>query len=289
MKMQSMLIKILSVVFLLPSIASAATLSISAEPNIVGVGDSVNLTVFIDSTSPVNAFAGLLKCSDLYLKPLRVDDGSSIVSAWITRPTVSDAGIDFAGITPGGFVGASGKLFSAVYKALSEGTATCDLREIEVLRNDGEGTKEPVHNSPLMIIVKKEPTGGFQMPADSEAPESFTVYRGQNEALFDGHPYLTFTALDKQSGMNHYEVLETRLPLWLQIHGWKSIGTTYMLEDSYGTSDVYIKAVDNADNERVEILHRSHVLRPYEQWLLITVIVLLSCILLWRRFLRVRT
>src|SRR3989344_8072522 len=124
-----------------PIMVSAATMSFQALPTIIGAGDTVRVTVSLDSTIATNAFSGTLLYSETTLEPIAISDGNSLINMWITRPMVTSAGmpITFAGITPGGFSGSDGTLFSVLFRVKAAGTATVSLKDIEVLRNDGVG------------------------------------------------------------------------------------------------------------------------------------------------------
>lgn len=262
------------VAFLVPALASAATLTLVPVPTHIGIGDTVQVTLLIESQMPVNAFSGSLEYP-FSMEPLSISDGSSIVSIWIERPIVEAGRIRFAGLTPGGFSGTGGKLFSVIFRATTPGTAIFSVSDTAVLRDDGAGSSEPTSASPLSLSVATEATGGFVAPADTEAPEPFTPQLEEDSALFGGESYLAFTASDKSSGIDHYEVAETRVPsffaAWLH---YQRAESPYVFVDHYLTSDVYIKAVDRAGNERIAVFHRSHLLRPYE-WAILCVTIIL--------------
>jgi|SRR3989344_1298170 len=280
-------ILILPVLFflLLPTTASAATISLRATPAIVGVGDMVQVTVLLDSAVPTNAFSGNLHYSSATLEPVAVNDGNSIVSVWITRPMVTSAGapITFAGITPGGFSGDNGVLFSILFKAKRAGTATISLQNIEVLRNDGEGGKEPTTIRSLALSIGVESLGGYTEPTDQTPPESFTALLGIDPQLFGGKAYLVFAAVDKSSGIDHYAVAESRLPSFLFRFFplvWNTTTGPYMVADQGLTSTMYLKAVDRAGNERLSIYPPQHLLTLYEKAALLAILILV--VLLWQ-------
>src|SRR3989344_3194604 len=236
----------------IPFLASAATITVSMQPKKVGVGDTVRITVLLSSETPVNAFGGTLTCTQ-NLSPQRVDNGNSIVSAWITNPAIEDTTIEFAGITPGGFAGIDGTLFNIQLKAEAAGEATCRFENLQILRNDGAGTEEPVTASDIHFTILAASQGSAAPLEDTESPESFLIYRGADLSLFEGQPYVTFSAHDKISGIERYEIKESRLPLWLLGGSWDEAAIPYEIRDTYGTSNIYVQAIDNAGNERVEV------------------------------------
>jgi len=274
-----------SLFLLLPMTGSAATLSISVTPAQIGVGDEMLVTVLLDSAIPTNAFSGTLVIPPDILETIGVVDGNSIINMWITRPTVSsDTGtIAFAGITPGGFSGNDGTLFSVLVRAKMSGTARLSLKDSVLLRNDGEGGEELVVAQPYTISVKNTALGGYIEPEDVTAPEPFTAHQGVDPELFDGQAYLAFTAVDKGSGIDQYVLTETRLPAFLLQFfplRWATVSSPYVLGDQHLTSTIYIKALDRAGNERLSVFPPQHLLTVYEKYLVVG--ILLIVVLLWQ-------
>ena len=285
MYLQRPILIVCALVLLPPITAVAATISVHATPTNIGVGDLVRVDVLLDSAIPINAFSGNLQYSSTLLEPIAVSDGNSIVSMWITRPAVrdADAPITFSGITPGGFSGTGGILFSAFFRVTAVGTARVSLSDAEVLRNDGEGGKEPTTIRPLTLGIGAESLGGYAEPADQTPPEPFTALLGTDSQLFEGRAYLVFTALDKGSGVDHYVAAESRLPPFLfQFFSqlWRDTESPYVLTNQDLTSTMYLKAVDRAGNERLSIYPPQHLLTGYEKVVLFVILVLV--VLLWQ-------
>jgi hypothetical protein len=275
----------ISLFLLLPAGVSAATISLRAAPATVGVGDTVQMTVLLDSAIATNAFSGSLVYSAATLEPIAISDGNSIISLWITHPAVPAAGapITFAGITPGGFSGNGGVLFSVLFRAKAAGAAKISLGNVEVLRNDGAGGNEPVTLEPFVLSIGLKPLGGYTEPADHTPPEPFTAYLGNDAQLFGGRNYLIFTTVDKGSGMDHYTIAESRLPAFLSVFfplTWSTTTSPYMLVDQKLTSAVYIKAIDRAGNERLSVFPPRYFFTSYE-WAALLVI-LIGVVFLWK-------
>lgn len=267
---------------LLPVSVSAAALSLHAAPAAIGAGDTVQITVLLDSSIAVNAFSGTLIYSSS-LEPIAVSDGNSIVNMWITRPAITGAGapIAFAGITPGGFSGDNGVLFSVLFRAATADTAKLSLGNIAVLRNDGAGGNEPTAAQPLTLSISATPSGGYAEPADIAPPEPFTAYLGTDPQLFGGKSYLVFMAVDKGSGIDQYAVAESRLPSFLLPFFplvWENATSPYLLADQNLTSTVYLKAIDRAGNERLSVYPPLHSF-IYERIILLGILTLV--VLLW--------
>lgn len=271
--------------FLLPATVSAATVSLRSTPESVGMGDVVLVSVLLDSVVPTNAFSGSILYSHTILEPVAINDGNSIINIWITRPDASVGDpIEFAGITPGGFSGTGGILFSVLFRATAAGRADVSFKDVEVLRNDGAGGKEPTTTRPLSLSISPSSSGGYTEPVDNTPPEAFTAYQNSDPELFDGQNYIIFTTVDKGVGIDRYAISETRLPAFL--HSlfpitWNSPATSpYILSDQNLTSTVYIKAVDRAGNERISVSPPKHLFAEYEKTVLLGILIVV--VLLWQ-------
>lgn len=284
------LIFLLAFLMWLPITTSAATVSLHPTPVSVGVGDVVSISVLLDSTTATNAFSGTLIYPAATLEPTDIVDGGSIISLWVTRPVVPTTGeaIAFAGITPGGFTGRGAVLFSVLFRAKKDGTAMLSLKDVEVLRNDGAGGREPVHLKPLTLSILPLPLGGYAEPVDQTPPEPFTAYRSNDPQLQGGKEYLVFTTVDKSSGIDHYAVAESRVPsslFWLFPLVWSATTSPYVLMHQNLTSTVYINAIDRAGNERVSVFPPRHLFTTYEKIVALGILIVLALLsqTWWRR------
>lgn len=268
-----------------PSAVSAATISFRATPERVGVGDIVRVDVLLDSAVPVNAFSGAVSYSTATLEPVAVSDGNSLINLWITHPDISaNAGtpVAFAGITPGGFSGDNGILFSVLFKATTAGTGHISIEDAEVLRNDGAGGVEPTTVRAFTLFLVPESLGGYAEPTDTTPPESFVISLGNDPELFGGRSYIVFTAADKDSGIDSYAVAENRLPSFLLSFfplSWRAATSPYALADQNLTSTIYVKATDRSGNERVSVFPPQHLFTPYEN--IVLLVILIGVVLLW--------
>jgi hypothetical protein len=61
--------------------------------------------------------------------------------------------------------------------------------------------------------------------------------------VFGGLYYIVFSTVDKQSGVDHYEVFENG--------AWEKVVSPYKLPDQSLKSEIKVKAIDKAGNERV--------------------------------------
>jgi len=277
--------------FSLPITVSAASISFEVSPKQVGVGDVVRVDVLLESAIPTNAFSGTVFFKNSSLEPIATHDGNSLVSMWVTRPVIDkeNSSIQFAGITPGGFSGNKGMLFSILLRATKAGTASISLKEAQVLRNDGSGGEEYVLMKPLTLSIDSKSLGGYTEVSDTTPPEPFSLYLGTDSQLFDGQKYVVFTAVDKMSGVDHYAVVESRFPRFLfQLFKpvWHTASSPYTLSDQRLVSSIYVKAVDRAGNEQVSIYPPSSLLTAYESRVALGILVAVAFLLqkrMWRK------
>ncbi len=88
--------------------------------------------------------------------------------------------------------------------------------------------------------------GVFRVEIDATSPEAFTPIISSDPSIFDGKAFLSFSTVDKTSGISHYKVkvglfgkeIETQSP--------------YQLRKPLVGNNVEVTAYDNAGNERIE-------------------------------------
>ena len=221
-------IKTLVVIFLLlPAFAWAATAMIEVD---TGVGD-------------INALEGVLILPES-MSVREIQTGNSVILMWVEKPHQTGDTITFAGITPGGFEGAY-PVFTIHGAFTKEDIEQARFGSVVALKNDGTSGQVPVAMSLSLVAFK----------SDAELPEEFTPTIATDPNVFDGKYFLVFATQDKGTGIDRYEVREGR---W----GWFSEAESpYLLRYQRLDRDVYVKAIDNAGNERVAVLaarvHRS--------------------------------
>ncbi len=213
---------------------------------------------------------------------LRVVDVSvkdSILSLWAEPPEVSakDGRVHFAGGLAGGYCGRiqgdPGKSDILAQLVLTgtlkpEATSTqraADVRILDTSRvymHDGRGTEAELSVGTSRIILSAgtstpNDTWIADVRSDTIAPELFEVTLARSPAAADNRWFIAFTTTDKQSGLDHYEVLETDpdrfgLLSWLPREShWIEAQSPYVLRDQKLTSKILVKAVDKNGNERV--------------------------------------
>jgi hypothetical protein len=117
----------------------------------------------------------------------------------------------------------------------------------------------------------------------------------RDSSIFDNKWFLVFATQDKGSGIDHYEILETRSNIKAILINkkiflnyfkkqWKIGESPYMLNDQKLQSYIFVKAIDKAGNERIVKLKPQNPLLWYknlENWSII-IVVLLFIYAVWR-------
>ena len=138
----------------------------------------------------------------------------------------------------------------------------------QALLNDGKGTSAKVSVSNAKFSIGQAATSSInawddRLKEDDIDPEPFTIELWNDERMFNGKYFIIFAAQDKQTGIDHYEVMEyssrdseeSGNSALRRIFGqkkptWKTASSPYLLEDQSLSSNIEVKAVDKAGNER---------------------------------------
>jgi hypothetical protein len=266
--------------------ASAATLYIDPGLSTLARGDGEIVSVRLDtdeaSEECVNAVEGVVQL----VGPARAVDvslGGSIFSIWIETPTISNNGqtVTFAGGIPNGYCGRvdgdprlTNNLFDIILR--TDAIAPSDQKTVEAVvnfteqthayLNDGFGTKATLTVQPKFITVLPNLSNGLLDPwkdevaLDTIKPQVFSVELTKDSKTFSGKYYITFNTTDKQTGIDHYEIIEEPLSqfgsfLWGRATApWVEDRSPYVLKDQTLNSVIRVKAVDKAGNEHITTL-----------------------------------
>lgn len=129
-------------------VADAATLFVSPQQVTIEPGETIPLTVLLDSEGEViNVAEVTLQYPAEMLEVVSISRGGSLFTLWADEPTVRTKGIIYAaGGVPGGSVVIGGEVFSILVRMKARGQAVVwiDPAGSSVLASDGEGTKLPL-------------------------------------------------------------------------------------------------------------------------------------------------
>ncbi len=241
-----------------PTYASAATVYLEASRTTIAVGDTAIIAVKVNADGAVlNTVEG-----DVVLKTAggagtgnitvqQFSLANSVLGLWPRTPSLSQNGqdISFVGGVPGGFSIEGATLFKIIVQATKAGTITITPQNISVFANDGNGTKLPSQSKNLVITVTPQKAGvapvndwSNVVSTDTTPPENFIIVFGQDASLFGGKKFAYFSAVDNQSGIDHYEVSEDG-------SAFVRSGSTYVMQDQSSNARLVVVAYDKAGNK----------------------------------------
>ena len=258
---------------------AAANLFLDAVSPDVNLRDTFIVTMRITTEGEcVNAVSARIQFDPALLRAVDFSTGQSLLSLWTEPPAVDkERGIiSFSGGIPGGYCGrvvgdpGTANILGKAIFTTAEMLATSSLPaqtqiqilNAEVLLNDGMGTPAKLVSRGLELSIADR--GGApknewlsEVRADTIAPELFSVEVSRDPKIQGGKYFISWSSTDKQSGIDHYEVLETNP--WkfgfFRTSGRKSYWTVaespYFLKDQNLRSKIMVKAIDKMGNERI--------------------------------------
>jgi hypothetical protein len=291
---------------MLPGFASAATLRFDPLVRDTVPGDVFIATMRID-VSPgecVNAATVGITYPTNLLTLNAVSRGESIFSLWISEVADKEKGeIHFVAGIPGGYCGRavgdpgqSNVVAKIVfqYKGLSaaDSASIGFLPDTEVDLNDGMGTKADLVTLPLSVQYATSSSSHNEWlsvvsqdiyPPEEFVPQIFTDTGGK-KTLF----YLMFDATDKQSGIEHYEVLEEdpysfgfRFGSHIKAKP-APVTSPYLLQDQTLSSRIVVRAYDHAGNMQEAIIPPKNYRSPFSLFsvsdYLVPLLLIIACI-----------
>ncbi len=280
--------------------AQAASIIFSASSPTPANRD-FKVDVMIDASGEnLNAFGGTVSFPNDLLRVKEMNDGDSIVNFWLEKPHLAsstdpkDGAIVWSGITPQGFEsvlgpypgGRPGKLFSIVFAPNGTGNGRIVLLNLRALIGDGKGSPANVTATPFYFSISGTATEGSPVRRDLNPPEGFRPEIASEPTVWNGRYFLVFGATDKESGIDHYEVRETRKGQ--EASDWVVAESPYLLKDQKLSSFISVKAVDRSGNERVEVIESTRPERLWYEngtfWIIIMgAFVILGAGLSWKR------
>jgi len=283
-------------VFIFPLATNAARLYFDPAEVTLGPGDSMELKVKVDVTDAcINTVDARIEYPADYIFIREFTTGDSILSIWVNQPSSKDIEemnrnnkIEFTGGIPGGYCGRipgdpgeSNIIGRVVFTVPGMIVADEDRDQAEihfsddtkVYLNDGLGTEAELMKGFVKVnLAGTRQTEDFDLDgfigSDTIPPEPFVIELMKNPNLYDGAYHINFYTVDKQTGIDHYEILEIRpneevgiapAQKWWErfvreapaVPVWTIGKMPYVLQDQALKSIVKVKAVDKAGNERL--------------------------------------
>jgi hypothetical protein len=311
---------------LYPSSSHAASLYIDPAMSQIHRGDSITMSVRLDTDEAAGECVNTVDAVISYpenIEPQDVSIGESILRVWVEEPTIhrDTRTITFAGGIPNGYCGrvvGDPRLTNILAKIVFQspgfvvgggaiGTeATISFgEESAAYLNDGLGTKATLSTYPAKIELDPKLGGTItnkwqeDVNADDILPEEFSISLQKDDKAFSQKYYIVFSTTDKQTGIDHYEVMEESLAQfgsfqWGRADApWVETRSPYVLTDQSLNSIIRVKAIDKAGNEYIATLIPDETLRTlsHGQFLSIVVggiggllvLVLVTVLILWIR------
>lgn len=286
--------------------AQAATLYVDSVAQSLSRGDARVFKVRIDTDQStnecINAVSGVLQFSGS-IEPIDTSTGDSIISMWVEPPVISQdkTSVSFTGGIPNGYCGRvdgdpqlTNTLFEVIARAdvspsvtggTEVATVTFDDDQTSVLLNDGFGSPAAMYTVPAQVTVN--PTASTlvsdpwtqRIAADVRAPQEFSLQLTRDQNTFGGRYYISFNTTDKQTGIDHYEVMEEPLSqsnsyMWGRSDApWVEARSPYALSDQSLNSTIRVRAIDKAGNEYVATLIPDESLRTLSSGALLSYVL----------------
>ncbi len=275
---------------LLPGMVTATSLRFASDAATIALQQKQVVTLILDSEGQdINAIEGTITVTGSSLKLLSVVDSNSLVSYWLEYPKIVGNSIRFSGIIPGGYHGKQGALFAVLVQGDTAGDSIWQTISTKALSNDGKGTQLTLASTALTLSVNGDitisPSTAVPYSDDREAPESFKPEIGRNHYMFNNDWFVAFTTQDKSSGMDYWEIQESRTG-YLDPKKWQRVESPYRLQDQSLTSSIYVRAFDHEGNVRQEIIAPLHAPSWYSDfriYIILIVFVALALFFAYRR------
>lgn len=266
-------------------------------------GDTVTLGLRVDTDEGecINVVDAVIKY-DPSIRAIDFSRGNSILSIWVEDPVIDEQShtITFAGGIPGGYCGRipgdpmlTNVIGEIVFRSpgLSIGAGKDPVARVwvdevsQVFLNDGLGTEALLTTQEATITLSPVPGSAPQdawnmaVSEDDELPADFSITLTSDPSAFSGKYFVVFSALDKQSGIDHYEIMEEPLSelytfSWGRADApWVRAQSPYVLQDQTLNSTIRVKAIDKAGNERISVLVPDTPLRSMSRDRVITILI----------------
>jgi hypothetical protein len=232
--------------------AHAASLSVVANRSVVMIGQPFRVDIALNTQGDdANAIQGQLNFPASQFAIQNILDGQSPFSFWIQAPALTTSGtVSFSGIVPSGFEGAASSVISLWLMPLASGTGVVSLDNVQLLRNDGQGTLISLATRDASIIVTTAVASTTSIrPVSFVTPDPFMPIISHDPGIYNDQYFLAFSTTDEGSGVAYYQVLEVPVGSGASLTpDWQTATSPYLLKDQSLSSDIYVRAVDHDGN-----------------------------------------
>jgi hypothetical protein len=234
----------------------------NSEKNKFSQDEIFQINILINTQGEdINAISGQVIFPLEFLELKNILDNKSIIDFWLEKPNIKNNTINFAGVIKGGYIGENGRIFSLVFGSKNYGKKEIFLENFQILKNDGKASPAQFEDKNFSFEILKKQSEFTDLTEiddsktieDSEIikdivpPKPFDPILYKNKDIFDNKYFLIFLAEDLDSGISHYEVKEGENGKFIEAE------SPYLLQNQE-IDEIYIKAVDKNNNERVEVI-----------------------------------
>jgi hypothetical protein len=287
--MKVMLTLVLFSYFAITSV-SAATVYMTPSDQVLARGDVIPVKVRLDTANDcINAVDITLRFPIEVVNVIDIGRGESVVTLWIEDPYYDneEGFVRLVGGIPGGYCGRipgdprmTNVLAEIIFQVTGQPSGNEDSNEAgltfiessQVLLHDGMGSEADVYfDGATLTIDDTLPVGTNEwlqlLREDDVMPEPFAIELVREPTVFGGRYYIIFSTVDKQSGIDHYQIRETDIDRDGYVRGtndrsiWVRGKSPHILDDQTLNSKIEVKAIDKAGNERLSVLVPDESLR----------------------------
>ena len=261
----------------------AVELNFNTEATEINVSQTFWIDVMLDTQDEaINAVSGSILYSQDKLKLIDYSNGDSIITLWLDEPNVELGQADFAGVIPGGFGGVlsplytgvrPGKILSLEFEIMTGGEFTIESSNLEILLHDGLGTLASTTANDFSLVASEDiilSSIEEDTILDIDPPEAFTFKIVRDEGIADDQFVVIFNTVDKNSGIDYYEIQEGR-------KDFIQATSPYVLKNQHLDENIVVRAVDKAGNIQASRVgpprHRS-LLEKHGKWGIITILII---------------
>jgi hypothetical protein len=241
--------------FPLTTKAQKASFNLRPAMGSFSVGSTFYVDVLISAEGiALNAAQATISFPADKLKVAELSKKSSIFTLWPNEPVFSNSEgkISFTGGLPTpGFIGESGKVFTILFQAKSQGQATLTFSGEIITANDPYGTNifSSSQKGSYSIVAPSEYETPIEVPSegeDKEPPLPFEITIDNEGDSTNPTPLLYFQTRDDQSGISHYE-LKIGDKEFIKVEKGKTTPFRIPLQVP-GVYAIIAKAIDRAGN-----------------------------------------
>lgn len=269
----------------------AAEMFFDSAKERVYTGEEFSVSIKLDPEGvSINAVEGTITYDNQFIEVNNVRVSGSIINTWIEYPKVKNKSISFSGIIPGGFKGIRtpfsdtynpGTILTLDLTAVKTGQAKVALQDVFSVENSSQAKQMSLSDDLWQMNIEKSTTSDNTqnkkeietVVKDSVPPEDFDVHVIKRSDIFEGNYALLFSTTDTLSGVDRYEVREG------DYDKWQVADSPYILKDQTFKNPIWVKAVDEAGNERVKEVNPPKV-KSHFQFVALYIILIISILFL---------